>query len=116
MWSINNLLTESGNIEANFIARDFNLLGIDNRKYTLNKIKGPKGTLVCLICNHCPYVKAIIFDLVRETNELKQYGISSVAIMSNDVNVYKEDSFENMVLFSKKNKLAISIYMMKIKQ
>ena len=102
-----NMLTESGNIEANFIARDFNLLGVDNRKYTLNKIKGPKGTLVCFICNHCPYVKEIIFDLVRETNELKQYGISSVAIMSNDVNVYKEDSFENMVLFSEKNKLAI---------
>ena len=82
------MLTESGNIEANFIARDFNLLGVDNRKYTLNKIKGPKGTLVCFICNHCPYVKEIIFDLVRETNELKQYGISSVAIMSNDVDVY----------------------------
>ena len=76
-------------------------------EYTLNKIKGPKGTLVCFICNHCPYVKEIIFDLVRETNELKQYGISSVAIMSNDVNVYKEDSFENMVLFSAKNKFAI---------
>ena len=101
------VLTESGNIQANFIAKDFNLLGVDNKKYTLNAIKGSKGTLVCFICNHCPYVKEIISDLVRETNELKQYGVSSVAIMSNDVNVYKEDSFENMVLFSEKNKFTI---------
>ena len=85
----------------------FQLKGVDNKLYRLEDCLGKNGTLIMFICNHCPYVKEIIFDLVRETNELKQYGISSVAIMSNDVNVYKEDSFENMVLFSEKNKFTI---------
>ncbi len=101
------MLTESGNIKSNFTAKDFILLGVDSKYYTLDNIKGPKGTLVCFICNHCPYVKEIISDLVKDTNELKKYGISSVAIMPNDVNVYREDSYDNMIIFSKKNKLNI---------
>ena len=101
------MLTKSGHIESNFIAKDFNLLSVDNNYYNLNKVKGTKGTLICFICNHCPYVKEIISDLVKDTNELKEYGISSVAIMPNDVYVYKEDSFENMVLFSENNNLKI---------
>jgi hypothetical protein len=48
------------------------------------------------ICNHCPYVKAILDRLVRDTRELKAIGINSVAIMSNDPTDYAEDSFENM--------------------
>ena len=54
------------------------------------------------ICNHCPYVKAIIEDLVKDTNDLINFGIKAVAIMSNDTKNYPEDSFENMKLFSKK--------------
>ena len=56
------------------------------------------------ICNHCPYVKAIIKDLVEDVNELKNIGIQTVAIMSNDVKNYPEDSFDNMLTFSKVNK------------
>tara|TARA_Y100001936_G_scaffold143947_1_gene140427 strand:- start:145 stop:576 length:432 start_codon:yes stop_codon:yes gene_type:complete len=56
------------------------------------------------ICNHCPYVKAIIKDLVEDVNELKNIGIQTVAIMSNDVKNYPEDSFDNMLTFSKINK------------
>jgi len=52
--------------------------------------------LVMFICNHCPYVKAILDRLVRDTRELKALGINSVAIMSNDPTDYAEDSFENM--------------------
>ena len=48
------------------------------------------------ICNHCPYVKAIQSRLVRDTAELRQHGIHSVAIMSNDPADYPEDSFDNM--------------------
>ena len=48
------------------------------------------------ICNHCPYVKAVRERIVRDTNELKELGINSVAIMSNDPTLYEEDSFENM--------------------
>ena len=56
------------------------------------------------ICNHCPYVKAIVNDIVKDTNSLKELGLNSVAIMSNDTKNYPEDSFDKMIEFSKKNK------------
>jgi len=77
-------------------AIDFSLPGIDNRQWTLEECRGPRGLLVMFICNHCPYVKAIGERLVRDTRELGGVGINSVAIMSNDPTLYKEDSFENM--------------------
>ena len=55
------------------------------------------------ICNHCPYVRAIIKDLVIDCNELKSEGGNSVAIMSNDTKNYPEDSFNNMIKFAKDN-------------
>ena len=77
-------------------AVDFKLPGIDNRQWTLEQCRGPAGLLVMFICNHCPYVQAIRQRLVRDTLELQGLGINSVAIMSNDATLYKEDSFENM--------------------
>jgi peroxiredoxin len=77
-------------------APDFSLPGIDGRNWTLADCAGEKGLLVMFICNHCPYVKAIRDRLVRDTLELEQLGINSVAIMSNDAAMYEEDSFENM--------------------
>ena len=56
------------------------------------------------ICNHCPYVKAIINELVEDINELKKNGVETVAIMSNDTKNYPEDSFDKMLIFSKLNK------------
>ena len=82
-------------------AKDFNLKSIENKQISLNDIKGEDGTLVMFICNHCPYVKAIIKDLVDDVKFLEKIGISSVSIMSNDVKNYPEDSFENMISFSK---------------
>lgn len=77
-------------------AHDFKLRGTDGNFYTLQDCRGDKGTLVMFICNHCPYVKAIQERLVRDARELLEYGIKSVAIMSNDTDDYPEDSFENM--------------------
>ncbi len=77
-------------------AVDFALPGVDGRVWTLDDCRGEKGTLVMFICNHCPYVKAIRDRLVRDTRELLDYGVKSVAIMSNDPSLYEEDSFENM--------------------
>lgn len=77
-------------------AIDFDLPGIDGRNWTLETCKGENGLLVMFICNHCPYVKAIRERLVRDTRELLEYGINSVAIMANDPAQYEEDSFENM--------------------
>ena len=84
-------------------AKDFNLKSTDNKQISLNDIKGENGTLVMFICNHCPYVKAIIKDLVDDVKFLESLGIKSVGIMSNDVKNYPDDSFDNMISFSKSN-------------
>ena len=82
-------------------AKDFNLLSTEKKKISLDMAKGDNGTLVMFICNHCPYVKAIISDIVEDVKFLENLGIKSVAIMSNDVKNYPDDSFENMISFSK---------------
>ena len=79
-------------------APDFDLPGIDGRRYNLASARGKNGLLVMFICNHCPYVKSIRERLVRDTLELQQHGINSIAIMTNDTAEYAEDSFENMKL------------------
>ena len=84
-------------------AETFQLKSTDNKIISLNDIKGDKGTLIMFICNHCPYVKAVIEDIVEDSNKLADFGIKSVAICSNDVKNYPEDSFENMIEFSKEN-------------
>ena len=88
--------TETPICEFNLPAIDFTLKGIDEKYYDLGSLKGPNGLLIMFICNHCPYVKSIINRIIRDTKELKHFGINSVGIMSNDPNEYEEDSFENM--------------------
>jgi peroxiredoxin len=77
-------------------AREFDLPGVDGKRYTLQNARGKNGLLVMFICNHCPYVKSIRERIVRDTRELLQYGVNSIAIMSNDPAEYAEDSFDNM--------------------
>ena len=82
----------------------FELKSIENKLINLNDIKGKNGTLIMFICNHCPYVKAVIDDIVDDCKNLEKEEIKSVAIMSNDQKNYPEDSFENMISFSRKYK------------
>lgn len=77
-------------------APEFDLPGVDGRRYTLMNSRGPNGLLVMFICNHCPYVKAVRQRIIRDCLELKSYGINAVAIMSNDPTEYPEDSWESM--------------------
>ena len=84
-------------------AEDFKLKSIDNKLISLNDIKGEKASLIMFICNHCPYVKAVIKDLIKDCNDLKNDGVNTIAIMSNDAKNYPEDSFENMIKFAKEN-------------
>ena len=77
-------------------AIDFDLPGTDGRRHTLTSCRGPNGLLVMFICNHCPYVKAIIDRLIRDCRELAGHGIGCVAIMSNDVAAYPEDAPDEM--------------------
>ena len=77
-------------------APDFSLPGVDGKTWTLSDCQGEKGVLVMFICNHCPYVKAVLNRIVRDARELQSFGLNTVAIMSNDPAEYAEDSFENM--------------------
>ena len=82
----------------------FNLKGVDNNFYKLEDCIGKNGTLIMFICNHCPYVKAVVKDIVNDASYLKSQGVKTVAIMSNDTKNYPDDSFDKMVEFSKVNK------------
>jgi peroxiredoxin len=77
-------------------ARPFDLPGTDGKRYTLDDVRGPKGTVVMFICNHCPYVKAVLDRIIRDANDLKEHGIGVVAINANDPAAYPDDSFDNM--------------------
>ncbi|MDD3528615.1 MAG: thioredoxin family protein [Gallionellaceae bacterium] len=77
-------------------APDFDLPGVDGRRYALKDVAGPNGLLVMFICNHCPYVKAVIHRIVRDVRALQALGIGAIAIMANDPTDYPEDSFDNM--------------------
>ena len=81
----------------------FSLKGVDEKIYKLEDCLGKNGTIIMFICNHCPYVKAIIKNIVEDTNKLKELNIKAVAIMSNDTINYPEDSYEKMKEFSKLN-------------
>ena len=81
-------------------ARDFRLMGIDGKFYTLAEARGPNGLLVMFICNHCPYVRAIADRLVRDAQDLQRTGVGVIAIMANDTAAYPDDSFPNMKKFA----------------
>ena len=95
------LKTPICDFEKNII--DFQLLNIDGKVIKLTNSLGLNGTLIMFICNHCPYVKAIIPRLVNTTEELKKIHINSLAIMPNDTENYPEDNFEQMKIFANKN-------------
>ena len=84
-------------------ADHFELKSTENKIISLNDVKGEKGTLIMFICNHCPYVKAVIEEVVSDSKELEKDGIKSVAVMSNDTVNYPDDSFEKMIEFSNDN-------------
>ena len=82
-------------------SHEFKLQSTEGKLVSLNDIKGENGYLIMFICNHCPYVQAIISFLVNDAKYLESIGIKSAAIMSNDTKNYPEDSFENMKNFAK---------------
>ena len=84
-------------------ANTFSLKGTDGKIHKLEDHLGKNGLLIMFICNHCPYVKAVIKDIVNDCKLMEKEGLKSIAIMSNDTKNYPEDSFENMIAFSKKH-------------
>ena len=94
----------------------FKLKSINNNFLTIDEIKGENGTLIMFICNHCPYVKAVIKNIVDDCNFLLSLGINSIAINSNDIKNYPEDSFEKMIQFSNNHNFNKLHYLLDEKQ
>jgi thiol-disulfide isomerase/thioredoxin len=78
-------------------AVEFELPGTDGHMHRLRDLAGARGTVVAFICNHCPYVKAILPRLIRDSRDLARHGVNVVAINSNDAEAYPEDGFPRMV-------------------
>lgn len=78
----------------------FSLPSTDGKMISFDDVKGPNGTMVAFICNHCPYVLSIVDRLVTTANDLNEKGIGFVAICANDADAYPDDSFPNMVKFA----------------
>ena len=96
--------------EFGWHAKEFELPSVDGKKYTLEEVSGTNGLLIMFICNHCPYVLAILDRIVRDSEDLQKLGIGVAAISSNDVIGYPEDSFDNMKLFSSANLFRENIF------
>lgn len=86
--------------ELGWQATDFELEGVDGQRHRLSNLKGTNGTLVMFLCNHCPYVKGVIRDIVADCRSLAAEGVTAIAVMSNDTEAYPADSFDNMKLFA----------------
>jgi len=80
----------------------FELPGVDGRRHTPTSARGPNGLLVMFICNHCPFVKAVIDRIVRDARALQAEGVGCIAVMSNDPADYPEDGWEHMVALAKR--------------
>ena len=81
-------------------APEFDLADPEGNRYSLDGLMGDKGLLVAFICNHCPYVKAIIDRLVEDAKQLQSDGVNVVAIMPNDYAYVAADSPANMQEFA----------------
>jgi len=86
-------------------APPFTLPGTDGKTHSLADLKGAHGTVVAFICNHCPYVQAVIDRLADDARALAKLGVTTIAICSNDAARYPEDSFANMRAFAKQHHL-----------
>ena len=98
--------TPSNMIPLGTIAPDFRLKDTNsNNEYSFEDLKGSKGTLVMFICNHCPFVLHVIKEVVMIANDYRVQGIGVIAISSNDIEKYPQDSPELMTEFAFKNKI-----------
>jgi peroxiredoxin len=98
--------TPSNIIPLGTIAPDFHLKGTNsNNEYSFEDVKGSKGTLVIFICNHCPFVIHVLPEIIMIANDYRVQGLGLIAISSNDIEKYPEDSPELMTEFAFENKI-----------
>lgn len=82
--------------DFNWPAPDFKLPATDGKTYGLRDIAGTRGTLLIFMCNHCPYVLAIMDKIIRDARDLQALGVGVAGICANDATTHPDDSFENM--------------------
>ena len=102
-------MTLSAELALRAPAPDFRLPATDGRTYSLKDVSGGKGTVIVFICNHCPYVKAVIGRLVADARLLMGEGVGFAAISSNDAASYPEDSFPKMGEFASRARFPVSL-------
>lgn len=90
------MATQTPICDFGWTAPDFRLPATDGRTLSYADVAGPRGALIMFICNHCPYVKAVIDRIVRDARDLGALGVGVAAICANDADAYPDDSFENM--------------------
>jgi peroxiredoxin len=88
-------------VDIGWKAPPFRLKGVDSHYHSLKQLSGMRGTVVVFICNHCPYVQAIMPRLIRDAKALMDLGVHTIAINSNDDRDYPEDSFPNMKVWAR---------------
>jgi peroxiredoxin len=86
----------TNNLEIGSSAPDFHLIGIDEKKYSLESFKDKKALIIIFSCNHCPYVQAYEDRVIQIQKDYADKGVAVAAINSNEDINYPDDSFENM--------------------
>ena len=81
-------------------APDFKLISHDKKSYSRDELAGNNGLLIAFICNHCPYVQAIIANFVSDAKRLQTIGVQTVAIMPNNYITHPADNPERMEEFA----------------
>lgn len=97
-------LTESPAGELGWTAADFKLPDLDGTPKTLADVRGTNGTVIAFICNHCPYVKAVIDDFVADAKALRSLDVGVAAVMPNDFEAYPDDAPDKMAAFAEQHR------------
>ena len=100
------MLLDTPKAEIGWTAQPFTLADPDGRQFTLEEMRGEKGFLIAFICNHCPYVQAIVDRFVEDAHALQQEGVGVIAINSNDYQYVPADSPSKMKLFAEQHQFS----------
>jgi peroxiredoxin len=101
------MLLKTATCDFGWPAPDFDLATPEGTRFTRDGVMGENGMLIAFICNHCPYVVAVIDRLVEDIKELEAHGIGVACIMSNDYRIVPADSPENMTRFAENYGLTV---------
>jgi len=97
------MLLENNTDNLNTPVIDFSLKGTDGKAYSVSDFKEKNIIIIIFMCNHCPYVKAVLNRFIKIQDKYRDKGVQLIGINPNDINAYPEDSYDNMKIFHKTN-------------